>query len=290
MNKLIFPLVFLITVFYRPVHGLDGEITAMGDIRMVPYEFYNEAGEPDGFSVELLKAVADEVGLSVSIELDEWPVIRKKLETGGIDIITTMFYSETRDRIVDYSIPHYYTPQALFIRKNSRLRSMKDLEGKEIIVLDSFMNEEYLIENNFKGTIIKVNSHEEALRLLEAGYHDAAFLDYFKGLYSMKNLRIRNIRVSTADDINFPNCFALREGAKELQERLNQGLNILMLDGSYDRIYNRWFLKEEILINLYANRVLITVLALLLTSAGATILTWKHKPPEKGEQSHRTSD
>ena len=90
-----------------------------GDYNYPPYEFLDENGEPTGYSVELTRAIAEVMGLEVEIRLGPWGEIREALETGEIDAIHGMFYSEERDKVVDFSPPHTIVHHAIFARQGS---------------------------------------------------------------------------------------------------------------------------------------------------------------------------
>nr|MDA3950215.1 transporter substrate-binding domain-containing protein [Spirochaeta sp.] len=77
-----------------------------GDHNYPPFEFINEAGEPDGFNVELVRAIARELDLTVEFHLGPWPQVLGMLERGEIDLVQGMMYSTERDRRFDFSPAH----------------------------------------------------------------------------------------------------------------------------------------------------------------------------------------
>ncbi|MCP4119614.1 MAG: transporter substrate-binding domain-containing protein [Desulfobacteraceae bacterium] len=98
-----------------------------------PYTFVNEAGKPDGFSVDLIKAVTKAMGLELKIQVDIWKNARNALETGKIDLLPMMAYSKVRDKYFDFSSPHTIAFDAFFTRKNTKkIKSLNDLRNKTI--------------------------------------------------------------------------------------------------------------------------------------------------------------
>ena len=53
-----------------------------GDRDYKPFEFINDKGEPDGFNVEIMRAVARTMGLDIEINLGPWSETRSELERG----------------------------------------------------------------------------------------------------------------------------------------------------------------------------------------------------------------
>src|SRR6056297_3143369 len=52
------------------------------DIAYPPYSFIDENGNPSGFNLELITAVANAMGYNVEIKLDTWTNTLKALENG----------------------------------------------------------------------------------------------------------------------------------------------------------------------------------------------------------------
>ena len=93
-------------------------------------------GKADGFSVELLKAVANEMGLKLEFKVDQWDTIKKELEDGKLDILPLVGYSEERDKFFDFTVPYIVMRGNIFVRKGDKqIKSENDLFGKEIIVM-----------------------------------------------------------------------------------------------------------------------------------------------------------
>jgi len=55
-----------------------------------PYQLVNSNGQPEGFSIDLINAIARTMGLTIKIELGDWNTVRNELETGKIDGLAAM--------------------------------------------------------------------------------------------------------------------------------------------------------------------------------------------------------
>ncbi len=95
-----------------------------------PYSFINEQGQPDGFSIEIARAVAKVMDLELEMRAGKWDVALKELETGQIDLIPIIAYSPERGKIFNFSVPYTVVFDAIFFRKGTAgIRSFKDLAG-----------------------------------------------------------------------------------------------------------------------------------------------------------------
>ena len=100
-----------------------------------PFEFTNEKGVPDGFTIDLMKAVARAEGLNIKFIPDTWSNTRRELENRKIDAVTGMMYSKERDKIFDFSIPNISIPYIIIKRKDSPIKSLDDVKEKEIMTV-----------------------------------------------------------------------------------------------------------------------------------------------------------
>ena len=59
-----------------------------------PYEFLNDRGQPDGFNVDMVRAVAGRMGLAVRFEAGPWAQVRQALESGRIHALAIHAHTE----------------------------------------------------------------------------------------------------------------------------------------------------------------------------------------------------
>jgi PAS domain S-box-containing protein len=237
------PLVlFLLLYLAGPVLAGDRvKIVVGGDHGNPPYEFLKN-GKPTGFNIELMRAVADAVGADVEFRLGPWSQVRGELEQGKIDALAGMYYSEERSRLVDFSVPHTMVTAGLFVRRDSPLRSIDDIKGKDVIVQKGDAIDDYLRREGIASRLIEVKDPADVLRLLASGRHDCALMpSRFQGEYLIRSLGISNVRVMSANLHQLRYCFAVRKGNAPLKYRLDEGLNILNVNGKYKEIYDKWF-------------------------------------------------
>jgi diguanylate cyclase (GGDEF)-like protein/PAS domain S-box-containing protein len=212
-------------------------------------------GEADGFSVELLKAVASEMGLTIEFKVDHWHVIKEELEEGTLDVLPLVGYSEEREEFFDFTVPYIVMRGNIFVRKDyTGIESEEDLYGKEIIVMRGDNSQEYAERNNFTDQLILVDTYAEAFELLSSGEHDAVLAQSLVGQKLINDLGISNIESVTRMGDNGVDrvkvslegyeqkfSFAVKEGDKELLAKLNEGLAIVSENGTYEDLYIKWF-------------------------------------------------
>jgi signal transduction histidine kinase len=242
------------------------------------------SGEADGFSVDLLKAVAQEEGLPLSFKIDQWSVIKEELNAGELDVLPLVGYTEERDEYFDFSVPYIVMYGNIFVRSDNQTISTEgDLSGKEIIVMEGDNAHEFALRMSFTDKLYTVATYEEAFKLLSSGKHDAVLAQSLVGEKLINDLSIKNIRAVTQLDNDGVTriktrlsgfeqkfCFAVKVGDKELLAKLNEGLAIVSENGTYDELYKKWFpfliddtpSTEQVII--YVTMVVVPVIIVLL--------------------------
>jgi len=215
-----------------------------------PYTFVNESGEPDGFSVDLMRAVAQVMGFKIGINVGSWEQARNGLKAGEIDFLPMMAYSKERDKEFDFSAPHTIAYDAFFTRKDSpEIRSLNDLRQKKIIVMKNDQAHDYLRSLGYikNDQLILTDDLQDSLRMLAAGKGDAALMPKLVGLIFIKKLKLTNLELAplVIEEYKRPFSIAVNEGNQELLERFGQGLSILKETHRKKEIYEKWFGGNE---------------------------------------------
>ena len=219
------------------------EIHIGSELEFPPYAFIDDSGQAAGFSVELIKAVADVMGLSVKISTGSWDIVWKDLVAGRLDALPIVAKLPGRQRLVDFSIPHTETFDAFFVRNGDpSIKNIAAAQGMEIVVMRSDAAHHALLEHNFRGELIIVDTIPEGLKLISSGKHNAFLGSKLIGILSIKKYGITGLTAGQPiPDYKRVFSFAVKKGDTELMEKLNQGLLIVKTNGEYDRIYDKWF-------------------------------------------------
>jgi PAS domain S-box-containing protein len=212
-----------------------------------PYSFVDENGQPAGFGVDLIKAVARPMGLPIRIVPGTWYEVWNGLVAGDIDALPVVAKLPNRISLVEFSLPHTETYDAFFVRQGEPLiKDIRDAEGKEIVVMRSDAAHHALLERKFQGKIIPVDTIPEGLALISSGKHDALLCSKLIGTLEIKDRGIRRLTAGPViPDYKRVFSFAVKKDDHVLLEMLNQGLLIVKTNGEYDQIYEKWLAVDE---------------------------------------------
>ncbi|WP_321365846.1 transporter substrate-binding domain-containing protein [uncultured Desulfuromusa sp.] len=248
--KKIFPSILIITlllgfssaiVFAEDPAQLDLPVRIGGDYNYPPYEYLDQDGLPTGYNVELSQAVARVMGMEINIQLGSWGEMRQALERGDVDLLMGMAHTKERLDEVEFSIPHAKVHQSIWIRDdNKTIRSIKDLAGKEIIVMKGSVMHDYMLDNEITADLFMVQTLADALRLLASGHHDCALVAKLPGEYLLTDSTLSHIHPIARPLVAQDYGFAVKKGNLELLARFNEGLSLLKKSGEYRQIREKW--------------------------------------------------
>ena len=233
----------LVNPFSAQAHADQHEIVVGSELDYPPYASVDKDGNADGFSVDLIKAVAEAVGLTLKFEVGPWSEVKAKLERGEIDALPLVAYSTERDKYFDFSRPYIISYAVAFVRKGSKLKTMDDLRAKEVIVMRSDSTHEYVKFSAITDKITLTKNLVDAFKLLASGKHDFVIAPKLSGLLLLNELAIDNVEPfgEPLEAYGKGYAFAVHEGDRVLLEHLDHGLVLVKASGEYDQIYDKWF-------------------------------------------------
>jgi len=196
-----------------------------------------------GFTIDLWKAVAAEVGLKYSIHVRPFRQILKEFKEGKVDVLINLARSRERSLFADFTVPHVIVHGAIFVRKGETgIRSENDLAGKSLIVLNADLAHDYAVSKGWGKQLILVDTSAEGMRLLASGKQNAMLLSKLAGLQTLQALKLTNVeplKIKAGFSQKF--AFAVPKGQSELLALINEGLALTKANGRYNELYDKWF-------------------------------------------------
>lgn len=144
-----------------------------------PYEFH-EGGDIVGIDVEIAKAIATELGMSLEIEDMAFDSIIPAVQSGKADFgAAGITVSESRKQSVNFSDPYAAATQVIIVKEDSGISGMADLDGKTVGVQLGTTGDIYVSDDAELGVevIERYNKGFEAVQALGQNKIDAVIID-----------------------------------------------------------------------------------------------------------------
>ncbi|WP_435742762.1 basic amino acid ABC transporter substrate-binding protein [Microbacterium sp. PMB16] len=219
-----------------------GTLTVCSDIPYAPFEFEGDNGEYIGFDIDLLTAIAKELDLKISVQDVGFEALQSgtTLAAGTCDVgASAMTITEERKANLDFSDPYVDSLQSLLVRSDSDIKSIDDLDGKNVGVQQGTTGESYANENAKGAQIVQYPSDGELWPAMQSGLIDAILQDQpVNYVHEQDDSDYKIVETYNTDE---QYGFAFAKGEKdELLEAVNGALKKLQDNGEYQKIYDTY--------------------------------------------------
>ena len=221
--------------------------TIVSDSSFAPFEYQDESGKYVGIDMELIKAIAEQQGFTITIQNPGFDAALNAVQAGQADaVIAGMSITDARKEIFDFSDAYYSSNILLAVKNGSDIASYEDLKGKTVGAKNGTASYTFLESNKDKyGYTLK--AFDEASGMydsLNSGSIDALMDDEAVLLYAIQ--QGRDFATPIPGEKSGEYGFAVKKGANpELIEMFNNGLAALVESGKYDEILNKYFNSTE---------------------------------------------
>jgi cystine transport system substrate-binding protein len=207
-----------------------------------PFSFHEGgAGELTGYDVEIITAVAEQLGVEVEFVETPWDAIFAALDAGRVDVVANQV-SITPQRLERYlfSEPYTYSPGVLIVAEGSDIASFDDLSGRTSA--QSLTSNWATIATEAGADVEEVEGFAQAAELLRSGRVDATindrltYLDYVQSQGGETGL----VDVAETEETS-ENALAFRAGSESLVAAVDEALAALAADGTLAEISEEYF-------------------------------------------------
>ena len=226
----------------------DGKLTVVAELGFAPFEYMDEkTGEPVGFDVDVINAVAEKMGLTASyLPNQKFDTLVPIIKQGGkADVsIAAVTITDERMESVDFSEPYLDSNQAIVVAKGSSEteESLNDA-SKQVVCQGGTTGDEWIGENLPDAVRVPVDDVTAALTGVQTGLYQAMVVDLPVASYmlsqSFSDLEIVK-EIPTGEQYGI----AVSKDNPELTQAVNKALEDMKSDGTMKEIETKWFGSE----------------------------------------------
>lgn len=221
-----------------------GGVLTMGtNAEFPPYEYY-EGGDIVGIDVEIMAAVAKEMGMELQVEDMAFDSIIPAISSGKVDVgAAGMTVTEERQASVDFTNTYAKASQMIIVKDGSEIAGPADLEGKVIGVQLGTTGDLYCTDLEETGsTIERYNKGFEAVQALLQDKIDAVVIDGEPAKVFVEQSEGLKILEEAFTEEEY--AMAVKKGNTELVDNINAALEKLEADGTLDEIVGKYITAE----------------------------------------------
>lgn len=219
-----------------------GELAVAMTGQYPPFSYVNESNEVVGFDAAIGKALADKLGVKVKLITTPFDGIIAGLRANKYDIIVaSTAITPERSKAVDFVGPYYHAGRSVVVKKTSAAQSLSDLNGKIIGVILGDAHEKWARANG-SFDIRTYKALPEMLMELDNNRIDAIIMDRIPVMVAVKKTgqKIKTLNTPGIEGASISVGIPLRKNNPELRAALQNALDEMQADGTYEKISMEW--------------------------------------------------
>jgi polar amino acid transport system substrate-binding protein len=228
-----------------------GELSVGSCLDYKPFEFTDpNTGKLTGFDIEMIDAIAGKLGLTVTWVKANFNTIFTALAANKFDAVAAAStITPARQQVVNFSDPYFNSRQALTVNTNKTpdVGSAVDLKKGDVVgVQRGTTGHDWAVAHlEPKGIVIKsyVNA-PDAFTDLESGQIQGVLNDEGSSLSEAASRP--GEKVVEAINTGEVYGFAVSKDNPKLLAAMNLALKALIADGTYSRIFKKWFPENPV--------------------------------------------
>lgn len=222
--------------------GTEKVLRVGGEATYPPFLFKDEHGHYVGFEMDLIKAVAKEIGAEVAYTDMPFSQFMTAVENKKVDVVISAVEG-TAERAEKAAFSDVYYKKGVYcilVRKDdNRIHAADDLKGKTVTAVKGSTNEA-LAKKLGAAQIVEAEYNADIFKNLEAGKADAVITDeplaYYLGHGGAE--KAKTVATVPSDD-GF--VILMNKEDVKMQQDINGALKKVMENGVYDQLFHKWF-------------------------------------------------
>ncbi len=215
-----------------------------------PFNFVDSAGTIGGFDVDIGMALCEKMKVKCTVVAQDWDGIIPALQNGKYDvIIASMFITDERKKLVNFTDPYYKAAMTHVVPKGSTITEFTNaaLKGKAIGAQTSTTQADY-IQKTYPDADIRLYRTQDEVNLdLANGRLDMQVGDMVPMLEWTLKTEDGKCCELAGEPITDPKFvgdgvgMAVRKEDTALLANLNKALAEIVADGTYKKINDKYF-------------------------------------------------
>lgn len=215
----------------------EGTLVMGTNAEFPPFE-YKEGTGFAGIDVDIMKAIADKLGLKFEVEDLAFESLTQSF--GKIDVIAAGFtIKPDREETCDFSDKYFNATQTVILKADSTIATLDDLKGKKIGVQTGTTGKDKAEEVTDSAKVTQYNNGSLAVEALVNGQIDAVIIDKNPAMaYKDQHGDAVKLLEGLFEEEEY--ALAVKKGNKELLDAINQALKDIKADGTFDKIVEKY--------------------------------------------------
>lgn len=223
-----------------------GTITVGTEGTYAPFTYHDESGKLTGYDVEVTRAVAEKLGVTVEFKETQWDAMMAGLKAGRFDVVANQvaLTSPERQATFDKSEPYSWSGPVLVARNDSTITSVDQIAGKK--AAQSLTSNYGERATAAKAEIVPVDGLAQSLMLIEQKRAEVTLNDELAVLDYLKKNQNSSVKIvwSAPADEKVGAGLVVNKGNEEAVAKFSEAVKQLQADGTLKKLGEQFFGKD----------------------------------------------
>jgi len=219
----------------------NGELLVGTEGTYAPFTFHDESGKLTGFDVEISEEIASRLGVEAKFMETQWDAMFPGLDSKRFDMIANQVgIKPERQEKYDFSDPYISSSAVLVTHADNKdVKTFEDIDGLK--AAQSLTSNYGKMAQSYGAELVGVDGFIQAIELLNSNRVDVTINDKLSVLDFQKQKPDAKIQIVAEADDAAQSGLMFRKESETLVEAVNEALNEMIEDGTYDEISEKWF-------------------------------------------------
>lgn len=212
-----------------------------------PRALFNDKNEIDGFEPELAKALAEKLGVKLTLVPVGSPDRIPFVATDKVDLVMgAMSRTSERAKVIDFTAPIHSENYGIITTEAKPVSRLSDLNNDNITLVQvrGTTAIAYIQKNLPKAKLLLLDNYNDRDRALVQGRADAAFDGIDAAAYRLKIYPTIRFKIIPTPEFGVTySSFGVAKGNHSLRDWVNIALYELHTAGVVEQLWEKWFLR-----------------------------------------------
>ena len=220
-------------------------IQVAGGKDWMPFDYADGQGQHQGIAADYLDLIARKTGLRFEVETGDWYPQLNQVKTGQKDLLPAVFRDEEQLAGLNFSEPYATIFDYFFVRRDSGVEQLSDLNGLTLAMPSDFARREFLTTRFPAIKIINAETMADSLALVVAGQADVVLGSYerIRQLLQANNIQSVVPFQSAGDGVGNLVYMAIGEHMEPLRPIINKVLAELT-EADHQALLQSWLARQ----------------------------------------------
>lgn len=229
---------------------LNAQYTVTFGENYPPYNFINDEGELVGFNIDIINAIRKTYPeTEIQLNSDNWKAINKELDSGLVQAIGGAHYPDTYDNDYKYSRSTINTSHCFFYNSkhyiNLSLEKIRSIKNPLVVIWKNDVLIHYVLSINPSAKFKFIKNYDEFIKIVDREDITCFFGQRIGVMYYAEKHDIDYIEPLDHRILERNMGFKISKNTPVLEDIINNGLEIIYSNGTYEKIHKKWIAKYQ---------------------------------------------